>query len=208
MRRYNQFKSLVYPVQKMMSLEILRRKFTVREYHLMAEAGVFADGDRVELVNGEIINMSPVGTRHAACVKQLNRRLSRIPEERAIVGIQDPIQLSDGSEPQPDVVLLKFREDYYETAHPTPSDILLLIEVSDSTIEYDRTVKLPLYAKAGIREVWIVDLMEDCIEIYRQPTADGYEFVQTALGGQTISTLAFPEFEIDVNGVFPKSDRA
>ena len=182
-----------------MSIELIRRKFTVGEYHLMGEAGVFAPGDRVELINGEIIQMAAIGKRHATCVRRLIRVFRQLPDDRAILDVQDPVELPPDSEPQPDVVLLQFREDYYETAHPTPSDVLLLVEVSDSTIEYDREVKIPLYAKAGIREVWIVNLTEDGIEIYRQPTADEYQVVQKANRGEIISPLEFPEFEIDVN---------
>ena len=165
----------------------------------MGEAGVFAPGDRVELSNGEIIQMAAIGKRHATCVRRLIRVFRQLPDDRAILDVQDPVELPPDSEPQPDVVLLQFREDYYETAHPTPSDVLLLVEVSDSTIEYDREVKIPLYAKAGIREVWIVNLTEDGIEIYRQPTADEYQVVQKANRGEIISPLEFPEFEIDVN---------
>ncbi len=165
----------------------------------MGEAGVFAPGDRVELINGEIIQMAAIGKRHATCVRRLIRVFRQLPDDRAILDVQDPVELPPDSEPQPDVVLLQFREDYYETAHPTPSDVLLLVEVSDSTIEYDREVKIPLYAKAGIREVWIVNLTEDGIEIYRQPTADEYQVVQKANRGAIISPQEFPEFEIDVN---------
>ena len=184
-----------------MSIELTRRKFTVAEYHLMGEAGVFSPGDRVELIRGEIIQMAAIGKRHATCVRRLIRVFRQLPEDRAILDVQDPVELPPDSEPQPDVVLLQFREDYYEAAHPTPSDVLLLVEVSDSTIEYDREVKTPLYAQSGIREAWIVNLAEDCIEIYRQPTADGYRFAQKVNRGEMVSPLEFPAFEIDVNFV-------
>lgn len=188
-----------------MSIELTRRKFTVAEYHLMGEAGVFSPGDRVELIRGEIIQMAAIGKRHATCVRRLIYRLRDLPKKQALIDVQDPVELPPDSEPQPDVVLLQFREDYYETAHPRSSDVLLLVEVSDSTIEYDREVKTPLYAQSGIREVWIVNLAEDCIEIYRQPTANGYQFAQKAHRGEMVSPLEFPEFEIDVNFVLGTS---
>jgi Uma2 family endonuclease len=182
-----------------MSVKMQRRLFTVQEYHLMAEAGVFGEDDRVELIEGEIIVMAAIGTRHASCVRRLIRQFRQIPEELAILDAQNPIQLTERTEPQPDVVLLQFRADYYATAHPMPHEVLLLVEVSDSTVDFDRTVKVPNYARTGIQEVWLWDLEANCLEVYREPTANGYALVQKFWRGQQVSPLAFPEFEVSVN---------
>jgi len=182
-----------------MSVQTQKRLFTVQEYHLMSEAGVFANHERVELIEGEIIQMAAIGTRHASCVKRLNRRFSVIPEEIAILGVQDPIQLTERTEPQPDVVLLQPRADYYETAHPIPSEVLLLVEVSDSTVNFDRDVKVPNYARSGIQEVWLWDLEANCLEVYREPTANGYTSIQKFERGEIVSPLAFPDFQVSVN---------
>ena len=138
-----------------MSVKMQRRLFTVQEYHLMSEAGIFGENDRVELIEGEILEMAAISPRHASCVKRLIGQFRQIPEELAILGVQDPIQLTEKTEPQPDVVLLHPRADYYATAHPIPSEVLLLVEVSDSTVDFDRDVKVPNYARSGIREVWL-----------------------------------------------------
>ena len=182
-----------------MSVQTQKRLFTVQEYHLMSEAGVFANHERVELIEGEIIQMAAIGTRHASCVKRLNRRFSVIPEEIAILGVQDPIQLTERTEPQPDVVLLQPRADYYETAHPIPSEVLLLVEVSDSTVNFDRDVKVPNYARSGIQEVWLWDLEANCLEVYRDPTANGYTSIQKFERGEIVLPLAFPNFQVSVN---------
>jgi Uma2 family endonuclease len=182
-----------------MSVQMQRRLFTVEEYHLMGEADILGEDDRVELIEGEIVQMAAIGTRHASCVKRLNRRFSVIPEDSAILGIQDPIQLTERTEPQPDVVLLQPRADYYETAHPIPSEVLLLIEVSDRTIDFDRDVKVPNYARSGIQEVWLWDLEVNCLEVYRCPTANGYTSMQKFERGEMVTPLAFPEFEVSVD---------
>ncbi len=181
-----------------MSVQTQRRLFTVQEYHLMSEAGIFGDRDRVELIEGEILQMAAIGTRHASSVKRLTRRFSLIPEERATLGVQDPIQLTERTEPQPDVVLLP-RADYYATAHPVPSEVLLLVEVSDSTVDYDRDVKVSIYARSLIQEVWLVDLVENCLEIYRQPGPNGYSLMLKFWRGQQVAPLAFPEFQVSVD---------
>jgi Uma2 family endonuclease len=182
-----------------MSVQIQKWLFTVQEYHLMTEAGVFANNERVELIEGEIIQMAAIGTRHASSVKRLTRCFSLIAEELATLGVQDPIQLTERTEPQPDVVLLQPRADYYATAHPVPSEVLLLVEVSDSTVDNDRNIKVPIYARSGIQEVWLWDLEVNCLEVYRNPTANGYTSIQKLERGEMVSPLAFPEFEVSVN---------
>ncbi|WP_377475246.1 MAG: Uma2 family endonuclease [Microcoleus anatoxicus] len=181
-----------------MSVQTQKWLFTVQEYHLMSDAGVFAN-ERVELIEGEIIQMAAIGTRHASSVKRLTRCFSLIPEDLATLGVQDPIQLTEKTEPQPDVVLLQPRADYYATAHPVPSEVLLLVEVADSTVDNDRNIKVPIYARSGIQEVWLWDLEVNCLEVYRNPTANGYTSIQKFERGEMVSPLAFPEFEVSVN---------
>jgi Uma2 family endonuclease len=167
----------------------------------MAESGIISEDDRVELIRGEIIEMSPIGTRHSACVRRLNTLLSERLRGRALVDTQNPVELDDNSEPQPDVVLLRLREDFYETAHPQPEDIFLIVEVADTTVKYDRQVKIPLYAEDNIAEVWLVDINGQCVEVYREPTPDGYQNVRKFERGQTLSIQAFPDVNITVNEI-------
>lgn len=185
-----------------MSVQLLRRKFTVDQYHKMVDSGILNEDDRVELIRGEIIEMSPIGKQHAACVAKLSQLLTLALVNRAIVWAQNPIKLSDSSEPQPDVALLKPREDFYYSAQPQPQDIFLLIEVADSTIKYDREVKIPLYAEEGIGEVWLVDLNERSVEVYREVTKDGYKNVQKLSGGEGLSIQAFTDVKIGVDEIF------
>ncbi len=185
-----------------MTVQLLRRKFTIEQYHKMVESGILTEDDRVELIRGEIIDMSPIGTKHAACVKRLNKLLSQKLRDRVLIAIQDPVELNDNSEPQPDVALLKPRDDFYATAHPQPQDIFLLIEVSDSTVVYDREVKIPLYAEANIIEVWLVNINEQIVEVYQQPTAAGYQLMQKFTRGETLSIPGFSDVYITVNEIF------
>jgi Uma2 family endonuclease len=159
----------------------------------MHEAGVFAVGDRYELINGEIREMSPIGIKHAVCVTRLSTLFTNRFINKAIIWSQNPIDLSNNSQPQPDLAILKWRDDFYASALPTPDDILLVIEVADSTISYDRDVKAPLYAANGIPEMWIFDLNQQIIEGYSQPSASGYKRSQRYEQGDTLSILAFPE---------------
>ncbi|MDF2387729.1 Uma2 family endonuclease [Nostoc ellipsosporum NOK] len=185
-----------------MSTQLLRRKFTVEQYHKMVESGILAEDDRVELIRGEIIEMSPIGTKHAACVNRLVNLLVQLLGKHVIVAAQNPIALNNTSEPQPDVALLKARDDFYATAHPQPQDIFLLIEVADSTIMYDREEKIPLYAEANIIEVWLVDINEEIVEVYQQPTAAGDQHMQKFASGQSLLIPGFPDVSITVNEIF------
>jgi Uma2 family endonuclease len=142
--------------------------------------------------------MSPIGSRHAACVKRLNRLFSQRVGKRAIVSVQDPIRLSEHSEPQPDLALLQAHPDFYFEAHPEPQHVLLVVEVAETSVEYDREVKLPLYARAGIVEVWLVDLAAELIEIHRQPSPASYEQVRQVRGGQRLAPSISPEWELEV----------
>lgn len=170
-----------------MSVQIARHSFTVEEYERMGEAGILSPDERVELIEGEIIEMSPIGERHAACVARLNQVLSMTLQGRALLWVQSPLRLDDRSEPQPNVMALRPREDFYAQSLPTPADVLLLIEVSDTTLEYDRQVKLPLYARAGVPEVWIVNLQDERVETYAAPAGGAYQFSHAAARGEEVA---------------------
>ena len=180
-----------------------KRLFTRKEYHAMGKAGILGHQERVELLEGEIIAMSPVGDRHMSCTRRLNHLFAELnAARRAIVSVQDPIATSS-SEPEPDIALLAFQEDLYDFRKPAPRDVLLLIEVSDSSLDYDRNVKLPYYAQVGIPEVWIANLRADRIESYTDPSPEGYRSTRIYQPGDTISPTAFPDFQINVDDIIP-----
>ncbi len=183
------------------TVQIQRRLFTVQEYEQMIRAGVFGEDDRLELIEGAVIAMSPIGPGHAATVKRLAELFYEQVREHAIVSVQDPVRLDEHSEPQPDLALLRRRDDYYATAHPRPEDVLLIVEVADTSVEFDQTVKLRLYARAGIPEVWILNLPEVNLEVYRGPTASGYKEKRTLGAGDTISPLALPDVTFAVSDI-------
>ncbi|MFB2882008.1 Uma2 family endonuclease [Floridanema aerugineum] len=184
-----------------MSVQLLRRKFTVTQYHQMIEAGILTEDDRVELIRGEIVEMTPINRRHSAHVSRLNELFILRLAQLVTVGVQNPVELNDTSEPQPDISLLRRKADFYESGHPKPQDILLLVEVADTTVESDREIKIPLYAENGIVEVWLVDINEQCIEVYREPSPNGYQNIQRFVRGENLSILAFPEIIISVDEV-------
>ncbi|HXG68489.1 MAG TPA: Uma2 family endonuclease [Blastocatellia bacterium] len=184
-----------------MSVQVERWCFTVAEYHRMMESGILSEDDRVELIEGEIIKMSPIGSRHASCVKRLNNLLNHAVGQTAIVGVQDPVRLDEYSEPQPDIALLRPRNDFYAHSHPTPDDMLLIIEVADTSVEYDRDVKLPLYAQAGIPEVWLVNLIRDAVEAYSQPVNGAYQMVREFQHGGTLTPETLPQVAFNVEDV-------
>jgi Uma2 family endonuclease len=152
-----------------MSAEIAKYSFTAEEFERLGEAGILRQDARLELIDGEIFEMSPIGNAHAACVKFLTALLYRLFGDAYVLGVQDPVRLDDFSEPQPDVTLLRRRDDYYRSGHPTPADVLLLIEVADATVIKDRTFKVPLYARHGVPEVWLVNIPEEQVEVYSDP---------------------------------------
>lgn len=184
-----------------MSVQIAKRWFTVAEYDRMGETGILTEDDRVELVEGEIIEMSPIGRRHAAFVGRLTNLFSRLLAERAIVWVQNPIVLNDYSEPQPDIALLRRRDDFYERSLPMPPDVLLVAEVADMTIEYDRQIKVPLYARAGIAEVWLVNLVDEQVEIYTQLVNDMYQSKREAKRGETINATSALNLTLGVDDI-------
>jgi len=188
-------------VQKARSVQVNRRIFTVAEYERMGQFGIFSEDDRVELVNGEIIQMSPIGERHAACVDFLTEFITLRLRRSAIVRVQNPVQLDDYSEPQPDIAVLKRRDDFYRHAHPRPEDVLIVIEVSDSTLELDRGVKVPLYAGAGIPEAWVVNLPEERIEVYSDPLDGEYQAVRSYARGQKLQSHTLAPLRLSVSKV-------
>jgi len=182
-----------------MAVMLRRYRFTVEEYERLAQAQVLTQCDRVELLDGEIVEMSPIGDRHASVVARLTRLFSSQLGERGLVWVQNPVRLRVvRSVPQPDVVLARPRADFYATGKPGPDDVLLLIEVMDTSAETDRHVKLPLYARAGIGEVWLLDLTTDRVDIFRQPTADGYRQATTLERRDRLTPEAFPDFSLTV----------
>ena len=179
--------------------QVTRRRFTVHDYHRMGEAGILHEDDRVELIEGEIVEMAAIGTRHFSCVNGLNRMLVRSVGDEAIVSVQNPVRLNEHTEPQPDLTVIRERD--YRESLPIPEDVLLLIEVSDTTLRYDRGVKLPLYARAGIREVWIVDLSGETIERHTDPSGHSYRRTERAQRGDRIACSTLPDLTLTVDDV-------
>lgn len=184
-----------------MVVQVAKRLFTVDEYYQMAQAGILSEDDRVELIEGEIVEMTPIGSRHAACADRLNQFFSERVRGRAIIRVQNPIRLSEYSEPQPDLALLQPRSDFYAQAHPEPENVLLVVEVAETSADSDRSVKVPLYARAGVPEVWLVDLAGECIESYRKPSPKGYGEVRRMWRGEHFSPQAFPDVKLAVDDV-------
>lgn len=182
--------------------EVRRFLFDVETYHRLGEADIFAPDTRTELFEGEIIVMSPIGKRHAAKVKKTVIALRRIKEKDAIISVQDPLIIPHNRyEPVPDVMLLKPRPDAYENEPPRPEDVLLLIEISDSTLNFDRQKKLPLYARYGVCESWLVNLIDNVIEIYTESKNGKYTMCRIAQKGEKMSPLAFPKLKISVDAI-------
>jgi Uma2 family endonuclease len=181
-----------------MRAEATKRLFTVDEYYKMAEVGILRDNIRTELINGEIIEMSPMGARHASAVSRLNELLVPVLKGKAQLRPQLPLRLNDYNEPEPDLCFVKPRRDHYGRKHPGSGDTLLAIEVSDSSLKYDRDVKSGLYATTRISEFWIVHLAGDVLLVFREPSKGGYKISLTFHRGETVSPLAFPEIEIAV----------
>jgi Uma2 family endonuclease len=168
----------------------------------MREAGIFGEDDRVELIDGEIYVMSPIGPLHIALVNRLTKILVTHAADDAIVSIQNSIQLDDYSEPQPDVVVLSPRADYYAQALPRPDDVYFIIEVADTSLGYDRDQKLPRYAEANISEVWIIDVNQRIVEQYSHPSQGQYTHLYKILLGDTIQSLTLPKIAIPTNALF------
>jgi len=166
--------------------------FTVADYHRMTEAGLFHEDSRVELIQGQITDMAAIGSPHFGMVNRLNRLLVPLVGARGLVSVQNPVRLDPGSEPQPDVAVLKPRADDYETGAPGPGDVLLLIEVAGTSLDFDRGVKVPLYAGSGIVEYWIVNLPERIVEVHRESVGGRYAQVQRIGPGDVLDILMLP----------------
>jgi Uma2 family endonuclease len=184
-----------------MSVQFIRHRFTVDDFHAMVEAGALKEDDRVELIEGEVVEMTPIGLRHAAAVNMLTRWLVTGCGLRAIVQVQGPLHLGPDSEPQPDLLLLKPRDDFYRTRPATADDVLLLIEVADSSLLYDRTIKLPLYARAGLAEVWVIDLVRDEVEMHRDPSPSGFRSSERRGRGAHLIPAAFADLSLPISEV-------
>jgi Uma2 family endonuclease len=182
----------------------MKRKLTIEGYHALADAGILTEDDRVELIEGEIIEMAPIGGPHISGVNVLNETLVTALAGRAIVSVQNPIVLSGATEPQPDIAILKHRADYYGGERIAAADVLWLIEVADSSIRYDRSVKVPLYARHEIPEAWIIDIAAQCIEVLRKPKGGEYLERFQVLEGGAASPTAFPDLVIQWSLLFGK----
>jgi Uma2 family endonuclease len=184
-----------------MALQLERRLFTVDEYHKMLAAGILKEDDRVELIEGEIVQMSPIGKHHAGIVNRLAAILHNLFADSAVVAVQNPIQIGDSSEPEPDIAILNFRGDYYAGKLPTPQDIVFLIEVAETTLATDRGTKVPLYAHAGIPEVWIVNLSDELVEVYSSPSQGAYRQTGLARRRESLAVPGLPGAHLAVEEI-------
>ncbi len=186
-----------------MAVHVARKLFSVDEYHRMAEAGIFSEDDRVELIEGEIVEMAAIGNRHILCVREFNNLVTPKLGSAAVIDVQSPLRIGDYSEPEPDLMLLRRRADSYRSGIPTPEDVLLLVEVADSSLYFDRGTKVPLYARSGVREVWVINLDAEEIEVYRQPSETGYGEVRSFRQGETLFPEALPDLRLEVSSLLP-----
>lgn len=187
-----------------MSVHPARHAVTVDEFGRMVDAGVFAADRRLELIDGEILDMSPIGSPHQACVDRLNRLFAPLAVAGdVVVRVQGSVRVSDLSQPQPDVALLRPRDDFYASRHPGPDAVLLVVEVADTSLRFDREVKLPMYAKAGVAEAWVVDLNGSVVHVATGASARGYESVVRAAAADddVLSPVAFPHLTIAVTDI-------
>ena len=191
----------VLELEKIESSPLTRKKFRSDEVYKMVEAGILPEESGWELIGGEIIHRMTIGSKHASIVKKLNRIFAGLLDERTIVSILDPIHIDSHNEPEPDVALLKPREDFYAKSHPQPEDVLLLIEVADSSVEFDRETKKSLYAVAGITEFWLVNLKENTVEVFSQPKNGTYRLVQILERGEVLHSSAIESLSLEVGEI-------
>ena len=180
-----------------------KRKFTVAEYYRMAEVGILKAGEKVQLIEGEIVVKAPIGPGHAWDVALSIPLFSRLAEGRFMLQIQNPVHLNDNSEPEPDIMLMRLRPEGYRQAHPTPADVLLVIEIADSSLAYDRDVKAHVYGRNAIPETWVKNLPEDCIERFTEPGPEGYGQHTILRRGETITPVSLPDLELAVEDLLP-----
>jgi Uma2 family endonuclease len=192
----------VEPAQQLQQSAVERWRFTIDDFYRMGEAGIFPPDARVELIDGDVIGMAPIGSHHSGSVSGLDEIFHDLLGRRVTISVQGPLRISlpgqRQANPQPDVLVLTRRDDFYRHANPTPADVLLVIEVSDTTLAYDRDVKAPLYARAGIRECWIVDIAGARLLVYRDPRDGVYQSAESLTDDATVAPLAFPELTIAV----------
>ncbi len=175
---------------------IARRRFTVAEYERMAEAGVFGPDERIELLDGEVVEMAPIGPPHSSRVDRCNAYVGRAFGVGVIIRVQNPLHLSDLSMPEPDLTVLGHRDDFYGTRHPTVADVLLLIEVGDTSARFDREVKLPLYATAAVVEVWLLDVKARTVSVCTDPHEGTYRSIVQVGPGEILRPIALPNAAI------------
>ena len=186
-----------------MTTQLERHLFTVNDYHVMIDAGILTEDHRVELVRGEIIAMAPIGDLHASCVDRLVDLLIEQLRRRALIRVQSPVRVDEYTEFQPDVMLLERHDDYYSSGPPRPEHVFLMMEVSNTSTQYDRNVKVPIYARAGIQEVWLIDIQAGLLEVFSQPSQEGYASIQTLGSGDSVSPSAFPDIALIVDDIIP-----
>lgn len=184
-----------------MRTEATKKLFTVDDYYRMGEAGIFKKNEHIELINGEILIMSPIGSRHAARVDRVTALFVSALGNKAIVRAQNPLRLDDYNEPQPDIILLKPRRDYYESRHPGAKDVFLVMEIADTSLRYDLNVKLNLYAISAVPEYWVEDIDQDAILVHRNPVGEAYTTCLTFRRGSSLSPLAFPDLAFKVDEI-------
>lgn len=189
-------------------MTITAKRFTINEYERLGELGFFQENDQFELIEGEIIPMVAKGKPHAVCETLLFRELIKLLVDRALVRGQQPIIIPSNSEPEPDLTIVRNVDDNYLSAHPHPADILLLIEIADSSLKYDQEVKLTLYASSGISDYWIFNLADNCLEAYSEPYEDlqgkfGYRRKFIYLPNESVALPCFPDLILDLSRVFP-----
>lgn len=184
-----------------MSVEAREHRFSVDDFHRMAETGILSPDDRLELIDGVVVEMTPTHPPHASTVKRLAKALFSLLGDRTTIGVQDSIVLHDRSQPVPDLSVARYRDDFYGSAHPRPEDMHLLIEVADSSTERDRREKLPLYASAGVPEVWLVVVPEERVEVHRDPQGTRYTTVEVLHRGEAVAPRDFPDVELSVDEI-------
>jgi Uma2 family endonuclease len=184
-----------------MAMLLSLHRFTLDQYHRMGEAGIFHEDDRVELIHGQVVPLTPIGPDHASCVNRLTALFAPLAGRDATLSVQNPVILAEYEEPQPDFVVLRYRADGYRVAIPRPADVLLMVEVGDSSASRDRRTKIALYAEAGIPEAWLVDVPHDRVEVYRNPTGGRYLDVTTVSRGMSLTPLAFPGLTLSVDEI-------
>jgi len=186
-----------------MATEFSKRLFTVDDYYRMAEVGILRPKDRVELIRGEVIAMSPIGRLHGTAVVRANNALVPLVGKHALVSVQDVVRLDEYDEPQPDIALLRHKDDFYRSGHAGPNDVLLIIEVSDSSLRYDREIKGPLYAETGVAEYWIADIQDDCVWAFSDIQNKSYSVMRQFRRGESIEPKLLPNCRIPVDILLP-----